>query len=107
MDSFSLSALPLSSRMDRLLALADSAHLRTVLSGVRPWAVNALVLGRDRNNRVVKAAAPAEGGADGDREGEGGGGVEVVPAGVHALLKVVWVTWVMWMLCPLIALPSA
>ena len=70
--------------MDRLLALADSAHARTVLSGVRPWAVNALVLGRDRNNRVVKAAAPAEGG-----DGEGGGGMEVVPAGMHALLKVV------------------
>ena len=73
--------------MDRLLALADSAHARTVLSGVRLWAVNALVLGRDRNNRVVKAA-PAEGG-EGNGEGGGVGGVEVVPAGVHALLKVV------------------
>ena len=55
-----------------------------------------MVLGRDRNNRVVKAA-PAEG-----AEGGGGGGVEVVPAGVHALLKVGG-----WVMCPLIALPSA
>ena len=50
------------------LRLADDAHDRSVNSGMRPLAYNALVIGRDRNNVVSTSMVPASTTADGTDE---------------------------------------
>ena len=68
------------------LCLADDAHDRSVESGMRPLAYNALVIGRDRNNVVTTTAGGGAAGTD-----------ELVPrsvvrrvhnVGVHSIFKI-------------------